>query len=129
MTTLHTALHALPTVLRAEADGWNQTWTLPEDFPAFNGHFPGFPLLPAVVQMHMALEVMAAAQNAPLPRLLEVTSAKFMAPVRPLQAVTVTVRPVPSAAEQGQARPAVWDAVVTCEAVVAAKCRLQVEWT
>ena len=64
------------------------------DHPAFDGHFPGRPILPGVALLAAVLE--AAAGEAPLaacigsaPRLLVV---KFLAPVVPGDALTIVFR-------------------------------------
>ena len=49
-------------------------FTLQPDFPAFNGHFPGMSVLPAVVMIQMAL--FAAGK-----KLKSVRRAKFISPV------------------------------------------------
>jgi 3-hydroxymyristoyl/3-hydroxydecanoyl-(acyl carrier protein) dehydratase len=59
--------------------------TLPADLPAFEGHFPGQPLLPGVMLLSLVLEAAladpaCAACLGPAPRL---GAAKFLAPVLP----------------------------------------------
>lgn len=67
--------------------------TLPVDLSAFEGHFPGQPLLPGVVLLSLVLEAALAepglaARLGPAPRL---GAAKFLAPVRPGDTVELLV--------------------------------------
>jgi 3-hydroxymyristoyl/3-hydroxydecanoyl-(acyl carrier protein) dehydratase len=62
-----------PTVIRVQR-------RIEADHPAFDGHFPGAPLLPGVMLLSEVLEaVISAGWAAPL----QIASAKFLAPVRP----------------------------------------------
>jgi 3-hydroxymyristoyl/3-hydroxydecanoyl-(acyl carrier protein) dehydratase len=54
--------------------------------PAFDGHFPGAPLLPGVVLLS---EVLEAAIGAGWAAPLQIASAKFLAPVRPDSAIVI----------------------------------------
>ncbi len=36
--------------------GWSRRLTVPESHPAFDGHFPGQPILPGIVQIGLVLE-------------------------------------------------------------------------
>lgn len=61
------------------------------DHPAFEGHFPGQPLLPGVLLLAYVLEAVLAAPElaariGPTPR---IASAKFLSPVRPGDALTL----------------------------------------
>ena len=57
------------------------TWRVPDDHPAFAGHFPGTPILPGVVLLDIALNVIAEAHQRSLDE-CEIGSAKFLQPVR-----------------------------------------------
>jgi 3-hydroxymyristoyl/3-hydroxydecanoyl-(acyl carrier protein) dehydratase len=57
-------------------------WTVPLDHPAFAGHFPGTPILPGVVLLDMALQIIAAANGIALD-LCEISSVKFLSPASP----------------------------------------------
>ena len=60
------------------------------DFRGFQGHFPGNPVLPGIVQILMA-EVTAGRGNDPA--LKEVARCKFLRPVSPGERVSVTAAP------------------------------------
>ena len=77
------------------------SFVLARDHPAFEGHFPGQPLVPAVV---ILAEVLAAVEaSIPEARACEIASAKFIRPVGP--GVVLTVRH--ERLESGQVRFAV----------------------
>jgi 3-hydroxymyristoyl/3-hydroxydecanoyl-(acyl carrier protein) dehydratase len=57
-------------------------WTVPLDHPAFAGHFPGTPILPGVVLLDMALQIIAAATGIALNQ-CEISSVKFLSPSSP----------------------------------------------
>ena len=64
------------------------SFVLARDHPAFEGHFPGHPIAPAVV---ILAEVMAAMEaSASAGRAYDISSAKFLRPVGP--GVVLTVR-------------------------------------
>lgn len=65
-----------------------QSFCFPPDFIAFQGHFPGIPLMPAFAQVQLAQVMLEAAWQAPL-QLARVDKAKFREPLRPRQIVTV----------------------------------------
>lgn len=59
-----------------------RTVAVAADHPAFAGHFPGRPILPGVVLLGWTVEAFGDALGGPLAR-CEITSAKFLRPVRP----------------------------------------------
>lgn len=56
--------------------------TIPEQHPAFAGHFPGHPIVPGVVLLDEALHAISSALQRPLEQ-YEIASAKFLAVVGP----------------------------------------------
>jgi 3-hydroxyacyl-[acyl-carrier-protein] dehydratase len=62
------------------------------DFPGFDGHFPAYPVLPAVVQIQTALQLAEEQMGRGL-QLLAVESAKFLQQLRPDEEIVVSCRP------------------------------------
>ena len=62
---------------------------IPADHPAFAGHFPGRPIVPAVVLLAEALAAIEAETAQPL-RSWTLANAKFLVPVTPGMALTLT---------------------------------------
>lgn len=60
----------------------NTHWTVPEDHPAFAGHFLGAPILPGVVLLDAVLQAIAAASGIALDT-CEIGAVKFLSPVGP----------------------------------------------
>lgn len=54
-------------------------WRVPDDHPAFAGHFPGAPILPGVVLLDVALSVITEAHQLALDQ-CEIGSVKFLHP-------------------------------------------------
>ena len=80
------------------ADGaFRQRYVFGADFPAFAGHFPGRPILPAVLQIMAAtLLIEAVAGRRLLAAAIE--RAKFVLPVAPGMRVEIACRRLPGAA-------------------------------
>ena len=78
--------------VRRSIDGF--IYCLPADFPAFAGHFEGYPLLPAVCHISLCSDAAARLLGKAV-ELAALKRAKFMSPVLPGQEVEVrfTVRP------------------------------------
>jgi 3-hydroxyacyl-[acyl-carrier-protein] dehydratase len=68
------------------------------DFPGFSGHFPGDPILPAIVQMMTVVSFASDRAGTPL-KIAAVANAKFLSPIRPDEEVLVRYRKV---AEEGK---------------------------
>lgn len=67
--------------------GTEAGFTVPSAHPSLPGHFPGHPLVPAVVLIDLATE--AARHAFALGPLIAITRGKFQAPVRPGEAVVL----------------------------------------
>lgn len=59
-----------------------------DSFIGFDGHFPGHPILPAIVEI-MTVVSLTSEQSGCRQRLLGVEDAKFLTPVRPRQELVV----------------------------------------
>ncbi len=57
-------------------------YTLPDDFPAFKGHFENYPLLPAVCHLSFCADAASRQFKKPV-EIRAVKRAKFMSPVLP----------------------------------------------
>ena len=62
------------------------------DFPAFQGHFPENPLLPAVAQISFCVDALGRLDNRRL-ELAQVLRAKFINPILPQTSLRVEIRP------------------------------------
>lgn len=67
-------------------------YLIPPGFPAFEGHFPGNPLLPAVCQTGLCADALSRQEGKPL-EISAVARAKFMRPVLPGAQVQITLTP------------------------------------
>ncbi len=67
------------------------TIAIPPEHPCLAGHFPGHPLVPAVVLIDLAAD--AARQALGLGPLIAIGRGKFLAPVRPGEVVTLAFTP------------------------------------
>jgi 3-hydroxyacyl-[acyl-carrier-protein] dehydratase len=55
-----------PEPLGFDDQGWTARVEVPHGHPAFEGHFPGRPILPAIVQLDLVARIAEAAGLAPL---------------------------------------------------------------
>jgi len=62
-------------------------WTVPVDHPAFAGHFIDMPILPGVVLLDVAIQLMADANHIN-PAHYKINSVKFLSPAKPGDTLT-----------------------------------------
>ena len=74
-----------------DVDGVRQCYRFEPDFLGFAGHFPGYPILPAFVQLLTAQTLIEEHHGHPL-ELATVEKAKFHLPLKPGQEIQVTFR-------------------------------------
>lgn len=72
-------------------EGVRRRYRFAEDFTGFSGHFPGYPLLPAVLQVLMSQMVAEEALGTPL-TFAALQRAKFSEQLRPNVVIEVRVR-------------------------------------
>lgn len=78
--------------LRRTGEGLSLTLDLPADCPAFDGHFPATPILPAVAQVDWAIRL--ARENFALPpHFNSLRSLKFLRIVQPPVRLTLELAP------------------------------------
>ena len=74
------------------ADGLRWTFTVPPDFPLFEGHFPGHPILPGVVALGWMMQAAERFLARPLGA-VEMLNIKFQVVILPGAELTLTVEP------------------------------------
>lgn len=117
MSILRRAVYAaasFPKPLR-EDNGWAWRFRFKSDSAVFAGHFPGHPVLPAVVQLLMAqiaLEECGYRVN-----LTRVPQAKFTAPIKPGDDVVLFL-------SKGR-REDVWECTLSCGTTLAAHFQVE----
>lgn len=128
MRTLAQAFALMNMSVRSLEGGWHADVVFPKDFPVFQGHFPGYPLLPAVVQIALGLRVLSlgTGREATLQTIIQ---SKFMVQIRPDQPLSVRVSPHGDA---GEDMPEVWNILIRRtdgeQPQAVAQCRVRVEW-
>ncbi len=79
-------------VLPAAGGSVSASFRFPTAFTAFSGHFPGYPILPAFVQILIAIVLIEEIDRRPL-ELKSIEKAKFLAEIKPDQTITVECAP------------------------------------
>lgn len=93
MTNMRQALQATATgkLIRNEPDSGFQNFCPTANFIGFNGHFPDYPVLPAMLQVLLGIIVSEELSGTRL-TLQKLDKAKFMAQIQPEQTITVSCR-------------------------------------
>jgi 3-hydroxyacyl-[acyl-carrier-protein] dehydratase len=82
---------ALAPAQRVDPDGITRTYLFDPEFIGFSGHFPGYPILPAFVQIVTAATLAEERIGVPV-SLSSVKRAKFMQEIRPGREVVIECR-------------------------------------
>ena len=86
------AAASLGAVTKDETGMLQGRYLFTEGFAGFAGHFPGYPILPAIVEILTVARLVGEAAGC-RQRLVAVEQAKFLSPVRPDQELLVRCRP------------------------------------
>jgi 3-hydroxyacyl-[acyl-carrier-protein] dehydratase len=105
-------------IVRADDGTLRQSYIFDEKFLGFSGHFPGRPILPAVLQIMAASLLVAAAAGEPLLP-VSVERAKFVTPILPGMTVEITCRP------RGGAATGTWEVRIDSRSRTAASFTLE----
>ncbi|OIO74023.1 MAG: hypothetical protein AUJ57_03150 [Zetaproteobacteria bacterium CG1_02_53_45] len=73
------------------SDFFTHSIDIPADHPCFEGHFPGFPVFPAVAQLSLLTEAIAILHGGRCV-IAAIASAKFLSPLGPGATVIVELR-------------------------------------
>jgi len=71
--------------------GWHGEYCFEETSIVFAGHFPGHPVLPAVVQLLMADTILE--KSGMILQIKRITHAKFLIPLPPMEQISIIIRP------------------------------------
>lgn len=99
---------------------FRRRFRFPADFPGFAGHFPGFPILPGIVQLLLAQWLIEVGTGQGQ-ELREVANAKFLEQLPPGAEIAVSCRPRETG-EEGW-----WQARLEIEGRAAATFQLRLE--
>jgi 3-hydroxymyristoyl/3-hydroxydecanoyl-(acyl carrier protein) dehydratase len=72
---------------------------VPDGLSYFEGHFPGFPVLPGVATIDVTLEAIRRTTQASSIRLRKIKRAKFLQPIHPGHKIEIKITPLGSERE------------------------------
>lgn len=81
----------LSTSLCEEGELFEGRYSFPDSFSGFAGHFPGHPILPAIVQIMTVISLLTSLTGQKL-RLANVEDSRFLRPVSPDEELSVQCR-------------------------------------
>ncbi|HEY3307628.1 MAG TPA: hypothetical protein VGJ93_04165 [Desulfuromonadaceae bacterium] len=82
----------LGTVTTDDTGNMEARYLFTDSFCGFSGHFPGHPILPAIVEI-LTVVSLVGKHTGCMQRLMAVEDAKFLTPVKPDQELLVCCRP------------------------------------
>jgi 3-hydroxyacyl-[acyl-carrier-protein] dehydratase len=88
-------------VYKKEPDMFCRAYYFSSEFIGFAGHFPGKPVLPAIVQLMMAQILIEEYEEQPL-KLSKVSRAKFIMPLQPEQEIITCCKESPAKSRNSQ---------------------------
>jgi 3-hydroxymyristoyl/3-hydroxydecanoyl-(acyl carrier protein) dehydratase len=89
MCTLYNAIQNSGSPIELSEESFTKTFVFDDKFIGFDGHFPGNPILPAMIQLMLGEISAAEATGKPL-KTTDVARAKFVMQVGPGDEITVT---------------------------------------
>lgn len=114
------AASSLGAITTDEAGVIEGRYLFSKSFAGFDGHFPGHPILPAIVEISTAVSLVGEHLGAGQ-RLVAVEDAKFLNPVEPEQELLVRCR---TRAMRGKL---LWDAQLSVEGTTTASMLIELE--
>jgi 3-hydroxymyristoyl/3-hydroxydecanoyl-(acyl carrier protein) dehydratase len=87
-------IFSFPKIESTATGGFRTKWTVPDQLPYFDGHFPGNPILPAVAILDASQEFLRLAGLPVNPLKLTLKKAKFLALVEPGMNLEISAEPL-----------------------------------
>lgn len=88
MSKLEKEIRAAGVPVSMNDDCFTKNYVFPPSFVGFDGHFPGAPILPAVVQLMAGADAASEVSKTPL-KTEGVSRAKFLRPIKPNECLSI----------------------------------------